>query len=350
MKTGSIDCVVATSTLDLGVDFQAVEQIIQIGSPRSVSRLIQRAGRASHRPGEGTDVLLVPTNRLHLHEYAALADALDTGALEPIRPPEHCLDVLIQHLVTMALQAPWHPDEMFQEVTKSWAYRHLTRDLFDRLLTVLLRGSDSLKEYPEYRRLVERDDGRLILVSNQAARRHRMSIGTIVAHAHVRVKCDVVEVWARSKNHLQADFNRATSSGFRVNAWKWFAFRMVNWLSNRLVPAKLVRSHAGQEVGCHSLKRSPLGLCPILKEPRRYRPESKWILVGRSAATHGNDSKLRSAVVETRCCDSRALQVTRRLPLVYLSICWLARSSSARTADCQQNRKINPCNINGHRE
>ena len=115
LKTGTIDCVVATSALDLGVDFQAVEQIIQIGSPRSVSRLIQRAGRASHRPGEGTNVLLVPTNRLHLNEYAALADALDTGALEPIRPPEHCLDVLIQHLVTMALQAPWHPDEMFKE-------------------------------------------------------------------------------------------------------------------------------------------------------------------------------------------------------------------------------------------
>ena len=188
LKTGTIDCVVATSALDLGVDFQAVEQIIQIGSPRSVSRLIQRAGRASHRPGEGTDVLLVPTNRLHLNEYAALADALDIGALELIRPPEHCLDVLIQHLVTMALQAPWHPDEMFKEITKSWAYRLLSRDLFGRLLTVLLQGSDSLKEYPEYHRLVEHDDGRFMLVSYQAARRHRMSIGTIVAHAHVRVK------------------------------------------------------------------------------------------------------------------------------------------------------------------
>ena len=157
LKTGTIDCVVATSALDLGVDFQAVEQIIQIGSPRSVSRLIQRAGRASHRPWrKRTDVLLVPTNRLHLNEYAALADALDIGALELIRPPEHCLDVLIQHLVTMALQAPWHPDEMFKEIRKSWAYRLLTRDLFNRLLAVLLQGSDSLKEYPEYRRLVER--------------------------------------------------------------------------------------------------------------------------------------------------------------------------------------------------
>jgi len=188
LKTGEIDCVVATSALDLGVDFQAVERIIQIGSPRSVSRLIQRAGRASHRPGEGTDVLLVPTNRLHLNEYAALADALDTGSLEPIRPPEHCLDVLIQHLVTMALQGPWKPDDMFEEVTQAWAYRHMTRETFERLLTVLTKGSDSLKEYPEYRRLEEREDGRFILVSNQAARRHRMSIGTIVSHAHVRVK------------------------------------------------------------------------------------------------------------------------------------------------------------------
>jgi ATP-dependent Lhr-like helicase len=188
LKTGAIDCVVATSALDLGVDFQAVEQIIQVGSPRSVSRLIQRAGRARHRPGEGTNVLLVPTNRLHLNEYAALADALDSESLEPIRPPEHCLDVLIQHLVTMALQAPWHPDEMFQEIKGAWSYRHMTCDTFERLLTVLTKGSDSLKEYPEYRRLKRRDDGRFLLVSNQAARRHRMSIGTIVSHAYVRVK------------------------------------------------------------------------------------------------------------------------------------------------------------------
>ncbi len=188
LKTGATDCVIATSALDLGVDFQAVEQIIQVGSPRSVSRLIQRAGRASHRPREGTNVLLVPTNRLHLNEYAALADALDDQSLEPIRPPEHCLDVLIQHLVTMALQGPWHRDSMFTEITRAWAYRELSRDTFGRLLTVLVKGSESLKEYPEYRRLEERDDGRFILVSKQAARRHRMSIGTIVSQAHVRVK------------------------------------------------------------------------------------------------------------------------------------------------------------------
>ena len=88
----------------------------------------------------------------------------------------------------MALQAPWHPDDMFDEIKDAWSYRGMTRDTFERLLTVLTKGSDSLKEYPEYQRLEPRDDGRFVLVSNQAARRHRMSIGTIVSHAHVRVK------------------------------------------------------------------------------------------------------------------------------------------------------------------
>jgi ATP-dependent Lhr-like helicase len=188
LKLGDIDCVVATSALDLGVDFQAVEKIVQVGSPRSVSRMIQRAGRASHRPGSRTDVLLVPTNRLHLNEFSALADALDAASLETIRPPEHCLDVLIQHLVTMALQEPWHPNSMFREVTSSWAYRNLARETFNRLLNVLLKGSDSLNKYPEYRRLEQRSDGCFVLVSNQTARRHRMGIGTIVSFAHVRVR------------------------------------------------------------------------------------------------------------------------------------------------------------------
>ena len=201
LKLGDIDCVVATSALDLGVDFQAVEKIVQVGSPRSVSRMIQRAGRASHRPGSKTDVLLVPTNRLHLNEFSAFADALDAESLEPIRPPEHCLDVQIQHIVTIALQEPSHPHLMFREETSSCAYIDHPRETIDRLLNVLLKGSDSLNKYPEYRRLEQRSDGCFVLVSNQTARRHRMSIGTIVSHAHVRVKCDEVQALAKLRNH-----------------------------------------------------------------------------------------------------------------------------------------------------
>ena len=188
LKEGTADLVVATSALDLGVDFQAVDRVIQIGSPRSVSRLLQRAGRAKHRPGEAIDMQLVPTHRLHLNEYAALADALDNHSLEPIRPPALSLDVLLQHLVTMAMQTPWHADAMQTEVCSIQAYQHLDSQQFAGLLTILSKGSDSLQQYAEFRRLVQLDDGTWAVASRQIAARHRMSIGTIVANTQVRVK------------------------------------------------------------------------------------------------------------------------------------------------------------------
>ena len=188
LKSGALDLVVATSALDLGVDFQAVERIIQVGSPRSVSRLIQRAGRAKHRPGEHPCVTLVPTNRLHLHEYAALADALDDCALEPMTPATGSLDVLLQHLVTLALQSPWERDAVFEEIRQVDAYKSLSQDMFDRCLEVLEKGSDSLTEYSAYQKLIPNTSGRYAVASLQIARRHRMSIGTIVSHSHVRVK------------------------------------------------------------------------------------------------------------------------------------------------------------------
>lgn len=188
LKEGSVDLVVATSALDLGVDFQAVNHVIQIGSPRAVGRLLQRAGRAKHRPGERVEVQLVPTHRLHLHEYAALADALDTESLEPIRPPVMSLDVLVQHLVTVAMQSPWHATEILDEIRTTDAYSNLSDTQFALVLAILSQGSNSLANYNEFKRLMQREDGTWTVASRQIAMRHRMSIGTIVSNTLVRVK------------------------------------------------------------------------------------------------------------------------------------------------------------------
>lgn len=188
LKEGTLDVVVATSALDLGVDYPAVEAVIQIGSPRAVSRLIQRAGRAKHRPGEPLSATLVPTHRLHLNEYQALADALSAHALEPVQPAEGHLDVLMQHLVTLALQAPWLPDTTYAEITSVAAYAELTREAFAAVLQALQYGSTHLNQYPDYQRLVVRDDQYVQVATPGIARRHRMSIGTIVAHASMRVR------------------------------------------------------------------------------------------------------------------------------------------------------------------
>lgn len=103
LRDGTIRCVVATSSLDLGVDFPAVDQVLQVGSPKGMARLLQRAGRARHRPGEAGHVACVPTHALELLEYAAARQALAAGRIEARPPPVLALDVLAQHCVTLAL-------------------------------------------------------------------------------------------------------------------------------------------------------------------------------------------------------------------------------------------------------
>ncbi len=124
--------VVCTSSLDLGVDFAPVDQVIQVGSPKGIARLMQRAGRSGHRPGAVSRVLCVPTHAFELVEFAAVQWALANLerrlAVESRQPLEKPLDVLVQHLVTIALGGGFTAAEMLAEVRHAWAYRDLTEE------------------------------------------------------------------------------------------------------------------------------------------------------------------------------------------------------------------------------
>ena len=187
MREGSLRCVVATSSLDLGVDFTPVDRVLQIGSPKGVARLLQRAGRSGHRPGEVSRVTCVPTNALELLEVAAVRDGMESGAIEARLPVERPLDVLAQHLVTVALGGGFVADELLAEVRSTRAYAELTDDEWAWALEFVGSGGESLRSYPEYARL-ERENGRYVLTNRDQARRHRMSIGTIVSDAQIVVQ------------------------------------------------------------------------------------------------------------------------------------------------------------------
>jgi ATP-dependent Lhr-like helicase len=128
LKEGHLKAVVCTSSLDLGVDFLPVERVLQIGSAKGVARLMQRAGRSGHAPGRPSRVTLVPTHSLELVEAAAAqdADAVNARLIEPRESPHKPLDVLVQHLVSMALGGGFLPDELLAEIRTAWAYRDLT--------------------------------------------------------------------------------------------------------------------------------------------------------------------------------------------------------------------------------
>jgi ATP-dependent Lhr-like helicase len=187
LKAGSLRAVVATSSLDLGVDFLPVERVLQIGSAKGVARLLQRAGRSGHQPGRASRVTLVPTNTLELVEAVAARRAALAGRVEAREAPDAPLDVLVQHLVSMALAGGFEAEAMFRELRGAWSYRKLSREAFQWALDFVVRGGSSLQAYPEYHRVVLQD-GRYRVTSRGIALRHRLQVGTIVADASMQVK------------------------------------------------------------------------------------------------------------------------------------------------------------------
>ncbi|WP_252274540.1 ligase-associated DNA damage response DEXH box helicase [Pseudomonas subflava] len=188
LKEGRLKAVVCTSSLDLGVDFLPVERVLQIGSAKGVARLLQRAGRSGHAPGRPSRISLVPTHALELVEAAAVRDAVAAGRIEGRRSPDKPLDVLVQHLVSMALGGGFHPDELLDEVRGAWAYRELGEAEWAWALAFVRHGGHSLTAYPDYRRVEPDEHGVWRVPSAALARRHRMSLGTIVSDASIAVR------------------------------------------------------------------------------------------------------------------------------------------------------------------
>ncbi|MBB6249052.1 ligase-associated DNA damage response DEXH box helicase [Rhodanobacter sp. A1T4] len=188
LRQGTLRCVVATSSLDLGVDFSSVDRVIQIGSPKGVARLLQRAGRSGHSPGLSSKILCVPTHLLELAEIAAARRALAAHHLEPRHPLRGCLDVLAQHMLTRALGGGFHADQAYTEVRSTRAYAQLPRAQFDAVLAYLQHGGTALAGYPEYHKLQCDLDGHFYVESKRVARLHRLSIGTITADGSLQVR------------------------------------------------------------------------------------------------------------------------------------------------------------------
>jgi len=187
LRDGSLRCVVCTSSLDLGVDFSPVDQVIQVGSPKGIARLLQRAGRSGHQPGKTSRLLGVPTHALELVEFAAVRDAARARQLEARPPLLKPLDVLVQHLVTCAIGAPFEPAEMRCEIQSTHAFRELGDAEWDWALAFISSGGKALAAYPRYQK-ARLEAGRFLVDDKRLIQQHRLSIGTISADPQVSVR------------------------------------------------------------------------------------------------------------------------------------------------------------------
>ncbi|MHA7131884.1 ligase-associated DNA damage response DEXH box helicase [Algoriphagus namhaensis] len=188
LHEGRLKLVVCTSSLDLGVDFRPVDRVIQIGSPKGVSRFMQRAGRAGHQPGLPSEAFFVPTNALELIEAAALRNAIEEKDLESQSPPTLCYDVLIQFLVTLAVGEGFRPEELFPILKATHAYAKLSWEEMNWMLDFVTKGGESLSSYQDFQKVVIDDIGMYKVSNKRIAMKHRLSMGTIVSEAMLKVK------------------------------------------------------------------------------------------------------------------------------------------------------------------
>ncbi len=187
LRSGRLRAVICTSSLDLGVDFSAVDLVMQIGSPKGSARLLQRAGRSGHQPGAESRLVFIPTNALELVELAAAKAAIKQGKMEARPLLSKPLDALMQHVVTIAIGGGFTSENLLQEVRTTQAYRFLTSEEWQWVLTFVVHGGSSLGAYPEFHRVQLADD-RYHVSMQRIITLHRLNIGTIVSDTAIKVK------------------------------------------------------------------------------------------------------------------------------------------------------------------
>jgi len=188
MSAGALRAVVATSTLDLGIDWGAVDKVICIGAPKGAARLVQRIGRANHRLDEPSQALLVPANRFEVLECHAARAAVLAGELDGERLRPGGLDVLAQHILGTACAAPFDPAALYEEVRSAASYAALTRADFDAVVDFVATGGYALRAYDRYARLRATPEGKLRLAHPRLAQQYRLNAGVIVEDPMVAIK------------------------------------------------------------------------------------------------------------------------------------------------------------------
>lgn len=188
MASNSLRAVVATSTLDLGIDWGDVDLVIHVGAPKGASRLAQRIGRANHRMDEPSRAILVPANRFEVMECRAALDANYLGAQDTPPLINGALDVLAQHVLGMACAEPFAADDLYTEICSAAPYSGLMRDTFDRILDFVATGGYALKTYERFAKIRKSIDGTWRVSNPRIAQQYRLNIGTIVEAPELNVR------------------------------------------------------------------------------------------------------------------------------------------------------------------
>ncbi len=188
METNSLRAIVATSTLDLGIDWGDVDLVVHVGAPKGASRLAQRIGRSNHRMDEPSKAILIPANRFEVLECRAALEANQTGAQDTPPLLTGALDVLCQHILGRACASAFDADDFYEEVRSAAPYSGLDRPTFDRAIDFVATGGYALQSYERYARIRKTKEGLWRIAHPRVAQQYRLNVGTIVEMPELNVR------------------------------------------------------------------------------------------------------------------------------------------------------------------
>jgi ATP-dependent Lhr-like helicase len=188
MADGKLRALVATASLDLGIDWGDIDLVVQMGAPKGSSRLLQRIGRANHRLDEPSKGMIVPGNRFEYLEARAALDAIADRELDPENFRPGTLDVLAQHVLAVACAAPFQEQELLAEIRSAAPYSGLKDETFTEILNFIATGGYALRAYDKFRRLVPEEGGMWRIAKPAVAVQHRMNAGIIVEQPLLSVR------------------------------------------------------------------------------------------------------------------------------------------------------------------
>lgn len=273
MAAGALRAVVATSSLDLGIDWGGVDQVIQVGAPKGTSRLLQRVGRANHRMDEASEAVLVPANRFEVLECEAALLGVQAGELDGDPPGPGGLDVLAQHVLLTAASGPFLPDELYEEVRRASPYAALSRQDFNDVLNFVENGGYALRAYDRYRKLFRDSEGRVHIAGARTARQARLNIGTIVEAPLLKV------VVAGKRGQKLGEVEESFASMLREGDTFMFAGRLLRFLRIRETTLECAEGGTGiPAVPAYAGTRLPLSTNLAARVRRMLSDPATWHL------------------------------------------------------------------------
>ena len=248
MAANSLRAVVATSTLDLGIDWGDVDLVVHVGSPKGASRLAQRIGRANHRMDEASRAILVPANRFEVMECQAALDANYLGAQDTPPVGDGTLDVLCQHILGMACSMPFVADHLFAEVSSAAPYTFLTRKTFDECLQFVANGGYALRAYDRFARIRETADGTWRISHPSVAQQYRLNSGTIIEAPMLNIRM------TRQRGKPGGAANKALRGGPSLGKIEELFLEMLMPGDTFLFSGKVLRFEGIRENECYDSK------------------------------------------------------------------------------------------------